>query len=99
VKKGGECIGKNCAHLINMRLGVQRGPNSIMQQVNKPPKKGNRKIVQFKFLFHILSHGYPMLEYEKMYDLLANLKVLDNPNMNWFNFDSWTFVEFIYQQV
>jgi hypothetical protein len=27
-----------------------------------------------------------MLEYEKMYNLFANLKVPNNPNMHWFNF-------------
>jgi len=57
VKKGGEYIAKDCAHLINMRLWAQQGPNFVLQQVNKPLGKGNQKIVQFKSLFHILFHG------------------------------------------
>ncbi len=40
--------------------------------------QGNQKIVQFKFIFHSLFHGHLMLEYETMYDLFANLKVLNN---------------------
>jgi hypothetical protein len=34
-----------------------------------------------------------------MYDLFANLKVPNNLSMHWFNSASWTFVEFMYQQV
>ncbi len=37
-----------------------------------------------------------MLEYETMYDLFASLKVPNNPNMHWFDFPSWTLVEFMY---
>jgi hypothetical protein len=40
-----------------------------------------------------------MLEYETMYDLFANLKVLNNLNMHWSDFVGWTLVEFMYQQV
>jgi hypothetical protein len=50
-------------------------------------------------MFHILSHGCLMLEYETMYDLFASLKVLNNPCMHWSNSIGSTFVEFMYQQV
>jgi len=36
VKKGGTYIVKDCGHLKNMRLYAQRGPKSILTQVNKP---------------------------------------------------------------
>jgi hypothetical protein len=39
-----------------------------------------------------------MLEYETMYDLFANLKVLNNPNMHYSNSTSWILVEFMYKQ-
>jgi hypothetical protein len=71
----------------------------MLQQVNKPLREGNQKIIQFKSLFHILSHGCPMLEYETMYDLFASLKVLNNPCMHWSNLTSSTLAKFMYQQV
>jgi hypothetical protein len=40
-----------------------------------------------------------MLKYETMYELFANLKVPNNPNMHWSNSSSSTLVEFMYQQV
>ncbi len=73
-RKGDEYIAKDCAHLVNMWLWAQWGPNSILQQVNKPSRKRNQKIIQFKSMFHILSHGCLMLEYETMHDLFASLK-------------------------
>ncbi len=50
-------------------------------------------------MFHILSHGCLMLEYETMYDLFASLKVLNNPCMHWSNSIGSTFAEFMYEQV
>jgi hypothetical protein len=84
---------------LKVGLWHQWGPNSILQQVNKPSREGNRKIIEFKSLLHILSHGYPMLEYEAMYDLFANLKVPNNPSMHGSNSTGSTFVKFMYQQV
>jgi hypothetical protein len=31
-------------------------------------------------------HSCCMLEYETLYELFVNLKVPNNPTMNWFNF-------------
>jgi hypothetical protein len=86
VKEGGEYIAKDCAHLKNMWLWAQRGPNFVLQQIKKPLGKGNQKILQFKSLFHIFSHGCPKLEYETMYDLFTTLKVPINPKMHWSDF-------------
>jgi hypothetical protein len=77
-------------------MWAQWGPNSILQQVNKPFRKRNQKIIQLKSMFHILSHGCLMLEYETMYDLFASLKVPNNPCMHWSNSIGTTFVEFMY---
>ncbi len=93
---GGGIITKDCAHLINMWLWAQWGPNSILQQVNKPSREGNWKIVQFKSLFHILSHDHPVLEYETIYDLFVSLKVPNNLSMHWFNSTGYTLVKFMY---
>ncbi len=43
VKNGGIYIAKDCAHLKNMKLYVQRGPNSILVQVNKLVNEGIEK--------------------------------------------------------
>jgi hypothetical protein len=45
VKKGGEYIAKEYAHLKNMKLYAKRGSKSVLIQVNKPIGEGNRKVV------------------------------------------------------
>jgi hypothetical protein len=82
VKEGGTYIAIDCAHLQNMKLYVQRGPKSILTQVNKLVGEGNRKMVQMKALFHVFTHGHPMLEYKTLYELFASLGVLNNPTMH-----------------
>lgn len=39
-------------------------------------------MVQMKILFHVFTHGRPMLEYETMYELFASLDVPNNPTMH-----------------
>jgi hypothetical protein len=45
VKKGGEYIAKDCAHMKNMKLYAKRGSKSILVQVNRPIGEGNRKTI------------------------------------------------------
>lgn len=61
MKKGGTYIAKDCGHLKNMILYAQRGPQSVLTQVNKLMGEGNWKLVQMKVLFHVFTHGCPML--------------------------------------
>ncbi len=82
VKKDGTYIVTYCAHLKKMILYAQRGPKSILTQVNKPMGEGNRKMVQMKALFHVLTHGHPMLEYKTLYELFVSLGVPNNPIMH-----------------
>jgi hypothetical protein len=42
----------------------------------------NWKMVQVNTLFHVLTHGCAMLEYETMYELFASLGVPNNPTMH-----------------
>jgi hypothetical protein len=58
VKKGGEYIAKDYAHLKNMKLYAHRGSKFILVQVNRPMGEG------MKCIFHVLFHGRPMLEFE-----------------------------------
>jgi hypothetical protein len=82
VKEGGTYIAIDCAHLQNMRLYGQRGPKSILTQINKHVGEGNWKMVQMKALFHVLTHGHPMLEYKTLYELFVSLGVPNNPTMH-----------------
>ncbi len=66
MKKGETYIVKDCAHLKNMRLYALKGPEIILIQVNKPMNESNQKMVQFKTLFHVFTHGHPMLEYKTL---------------------------------
>ncbi len=81
-KKGGTYIAKDCGHLKNITLYAQKVPKWILTQVNKLVGEGNWKMVQMKILFHVFTHGHPMLEYETMYELFANLGVPNNPTMH-----------------
>jgi hypothetical protein len=75
VKKGGEFIAKDCAHLKNMKLYAKRGSKSILVQVNRPIEEGNRKVIQMKCIFHVLFHGCPMLKFESFYELFRSLNI------------------------
>jgi hypothetical protein len=82
VKKGGEHITKDCVHFKNINLHVQRGPiNCILVPINRPICEGNQKIVQIMSMFHVLSQGHPMLEYE----LFGRLRLPNTLSMHWFD--------------
>jgi hypothetical protein len=66
VKRGETCIVTDCAHLKNMKLYALKGPEIILAEVNNPMGKSNQKMVQFKILFHVLTHGHPILEYKTL---------------------------------
>jgi hypothetical protein len=51
LKKGGTYIAKDCAHLKNTKLCVQRGPNSILAQLNKLVNEGIEKWFNWRFYF------------------------------------------------
>jgi len=72
MKKGGEYIAKDCAHLKNMKLYAQRGSKSILAE----------KMVPMKTSFHVFAHGCPMFNYESLYELFANLGIPNNPTMH-----------------
>ncbi len=95
--------GNTLPRIVRIWETCDSGPNGVQNlscnKSTKPSGEGNRKIVRFKSLFHILSHGHPLLEYETMYDLFSNFKVPNNLNMHWSDFASWTLVKFMYQQV
>jgi hypothetical protein len=67
--------------------------------VKRPIGESNRKIARMKFLFYILSHNHPMLEFESLYELFNCLNVPKNPSMHWSNISGWAFAKFMHIQV
>jgi hypothetical protein len=59
VKRGGEYIANEYAHLKNMKSYAKRGSKFILVEVNRPIRKGNIKAIQMKCIFHFLSQGCP----------------------------------------
>ncbi len=78
---------------------AQRGFKFILAQVNKFASEGNRKIVQKKFILHVLSHGHPMLECESLYELFRSLAVPKKLSMPWYDIVDWVLAKFMCMQV
>jgi hypothetical protein len=72
-----------------------KGFQFILAHVNKLVGKGNWKIMQMKFILHVLSRGCPMLEYESLYELFRSLIVPNNLSMHGYDTISWVLVEFM----
>ncbi len=53
VKKRQKYTAKNCAHMKNYKLYMQRGSKSILAQMNRLAGEGNQNIVQMKLLCFI----------------------------------------------
>lgn len=50
-------------------------PSILEKLLDDSPIKQKYKYVQFVIIFHLLSHGYPMIDYEDMNPLKLLLKV------------------------
>jgi len=72
-KGGGEYIAKDNAHLKTRGCGPKGVQIMFCNKSTNPPRERNHKIVQFKSLFHILTHGDLMLEYETKHELFVSL--------------------------
>jgi hypothetical protein len=58
-----------------------------------------KKKVQFASLFHLLSDGRPMSQYELFEPLLSFLDVPNMPHMHWSDSSGWIMAEFMYDVV
>jgi hypothetical protein len=47
-----------------MKLYAPKGAKSILVQIAQDVRQGNQNIIQLKTFFHVLAHGWPVLEYE-----------------------------------
>ncbi|KAG0573500.1 hypothetical protein KC19_VG183500 [Ceratodon purpureus] len=58
-----------------------------------------KKKVQLATLFHILSHGRPLLEYESMAGLFSYLEIPHFPRKHWSDNSGWTLFEYMFAEV
>jgi hypothetical protein len=77
IKKGDVYMAKECKHQRNNAIYSARQPCIVLQQLNSigTSLKRQKKHVQFTLLFHLLTHGRLMLQYEQMELLFSFLKV------------------------
>jgi hypothetical protein len=99
VKKGGEYITHGYAHMKKCNCMFKGVLSLILAQVKKFASEGNQKIVQMKFILHVLYHGHLMLKYESLYELFRSLAVPNNPSMHWYDIVGWVLAKFMYMQV
>jgi hypothetical protein len=93
-KKGQSYWDKNCKHIKNQELFVSRKADTMLQMVhNTIIGESRRKFVQLATLFHVLSHGRPMTEYEALRDLLKCLKTKHLPAKHWSDNSGWELAE------
>lgn len=70
---------------------ADRPPTTVLQQVNHcTTLESHKKRVQFSTLFHVLSEGRPMVEYESLLPLYKLLNVPDLPVAHWSDNSGWT---------
>jgi hypothetical protein len=100
VKKGDVYFLKSCHHALNMAVFAAKKPISILQQVNKfGSLERRKKKVQFASLFHLLSAGRPMSQYESLEDLFSFLDVPNFPYMHWSDSSGCIMAEFMFDVV
>jgi hypothetical protein len=67
-KKGEYYFSSTCVHARNATLYASRGQRTVIELQRNENFRGDRacKKVQFATVFHVLSEGRPMIEYESM---------------------------------
>jgi hypothetical protein len=67
---------KNAMHVENEHAFFVASQPSILDQLHVDvPSKHRRKYVQFLSIYHLLTHGHPMINYEDMPSLFHMLNV------------------------
>ena len=85
LKKGETYIKKDCKHLQFTKVWAGRRLNGTVadQLLAGFEGEASRKVVQFSTLFHVLSSGRPMCDYERQQHLLRHVKVKRVPKRHW----------------
>jgi hypothetical protein len=97
-KKGDSWWNFDSKHKKAERIFASLPTNNIQTIVaqGRPPK---RKEVQMAAIFHLLSFGRPMVEYEHMRGLLEHLEVPKVPIKHWSDSIGWELAESLYHVV
>jgi len=98
-KKGDWYYTKDCAHAKNAVLYAARGPQTVHQLVQNESGEQACKRVQFATIFHVLSNGRPMTEYESLQSLLNFFNVSHMPKKHWTDNSGWQMAEVMHAQV
>ncbi len=65
----------------------------LQQIIHGAIQVDKEKIMQFALIFHLFSHGCPMINYTTMHKLFVQLNVLENPMKHWFDGVGWEMVD------
>lgn len=94
VMKGDVYFDPANAHVQNEKLYFARGQESVAEQVTTfSSMERKMKLVNFTVLFHVLSKGSPMLDYEQHFALCKQLKVPNLPTKHWNDNSGWDMAE------
>ncbi|KAG0574823.1 hypothetical protein KC19_VG294800 [Ceratodon purpureus] len=100
VKEGEFYVSENCKHAANTRLYRTRSKDSVELLVVKGMRgERARKKIQFAVIFHLLSQGRPMLEYEASHSLFKYLLVPGLPKLHWSDNSGWEMADAMLKQV
>jgi hypothetical protein len=87
VKKGEFYYLSTNQHIKNERVYFARrgavGDTIIQQVVRGAIRERRHKLVQFRIIFWLLTHGRPMNNYEAVQELMAQLGVPECPQRHW----------------
>jgi hypothetical protein len=85
---------KNYVHVHNEHIYTVNDCAFIFDQLQVDvPSEHRRKYVQFVVIFHLLTHGRHMTNYENLKDLFQLLKVESVSKMHWSDTSGWRMVD------
>lgn len=90
IKAGQHYFIQTNAHVKNEKLYASRPRDGVRKQVvAQSTLERKKKLVQFKCLYHVLSRGRPMTDYEALQTLCESLHVPDLPKKHWCDNSGW----------
>lgn len=95
IKRGEQYFITDCGHVKNEKIYfASLGQDTVARQVIQSSTiERRRKVVQFQVLFHLVSRGRPITDYEAMHKLLVQLRVPDLSRKHWSDNSGWEMVE------
>jgi hypothetical protein len=86
-------LGSN-QYVKNERIYFAKDGQTIVQRVmHGVTKERKRKVLQIKSFFHVMSLGWPMVDFTAMQVLLLQVDVADIPKKHWGESSRWDFAQ------